>query len=170
MAVKKKMTKTFLENAYNGESQAHMKYLLYSEVALKEGLHHIAKLFKAIAFAEQIHARNNLRALEKVKTTAENLQMALEGELFEIEEMYPVYHNAAIFQEENEAERLTHYALEAEKIHANLYSRAKNLAEQGKDLDIDKLFVCPICGHTAEDTAPDYCPVCSAPGDSFQVF
>jgi len=104
--------------AYAGESQVHMKYLILADVAEKEGFPNVAKLFRAIAFAELVHARNHFKALGNVRDTVENLQMAIDGETFEVEEMYPAYKAVAELQGENEAVRSTYYALEAERIHA----------------------------------------------------
>ena len=104
--------------AYAGESQVHMKYLILADVAEKEGFPNVAKLFRAIAFAELVHARNHFKALGNVRDTVENLQIAIDGETFEVEEMYPAYKAVAELQGENEAVRSTHYALEAERIHA----------------------------------------------------
>ncbi|WP_456451121.1 rubrerythrin family protein [Palaeococcus sp. (in: euryarchaeotes)] len=170
MVVKKKMTKRFLEEAYAGESQAHMRYMLFADVAEKEGFPNIAKLFRAIAFAELVHARNHYQALGNIGETPENLQVAIDGETFEVEEMYPVYKTTAELQGENEAIKSTYYALEAEKIHAELYKKAKELAEQKKDMHIERVYICPVCGYTAVDEAPGYCPVCGAPKEEFMVF
>ncbi|MBO8173706.1 MAG: rubrerythrin family protein [Thermococcus sp.] len=170
MAVEREMTKRFLSEAYAGESQAHMKYLIFAEVAEKEGFPNIAKLFRAIAFAELVHAKNHLKALGNVKDTVENLQMAIDGETFEVEEMYPAYKAVAELQGEKEAVRSTHYALEAEKIHAELYKKAKELAEQKKDMEIKKIYICPVCGYTALDDAPEKCPVCGMPKEKFVIF
>ncbi len=170
MVVKRKMTRKFLEEAFAGESMAHMRYLIFAEQAEREGYHNIAKLFRAIAHAEFVHAKNHFVALGKLGKTPENLQAGIEGETFEVEEMYPVYNNTAEFQEETDAVRTTNYALEAEKIHAKLYEKAKETAESGKDLDIRRVYICPVCGYTAIDEAPEYCPVCGAPRDKFVVF
>ncbi|MEM0202648.1 MAG: rubrerythrin family protein [Archaeoglobaceae archaeon] len=164
------MSRQFLENAFAGESQAHMKYLIFAEVAEKEGKPKIAKLFRAIAFAELVHARNHYRALGGVGNTVENLQKAMDGEKYEIEEMYPVYNATAKIQGEREAEKSTYYALSAEKIHFDLYSQAKKSAEIGKDLDIESVYICPICGHTAVNEVPDYCPICGAKRELFVKF
>ncbi|MBC7114186.1 MAG: hypothetical protein PWR13_159 [Archaeoglobi archaeon] len=170
MTVKREMTKRFLEDAYAGESMAHMKYMIFSEVAEKEGYPKVAKLFRAIAFAELVHARNHFRALGHISKTLENLESARMGEEFEIEEMYPVYHNASIFQNEKEAEISTRYALEAEKIHEELYRKAKEEVEKGRDFEINKVFVCPVCGYTALEEAPEHCPVCGAQREKFVEF
>ncbi|CUX77629.1 Rubrerythrin [Thermococcus chitonophagus] len=164
------MTKKFLEDAFAGESMAHMKYLIFAEEAEKEGFKNIAKLFKAIAYAEFVHAKNHLKALGKVGKTEENLQAGIDGETYEVEEMYPVFKNAAEFQNEQEAVRSTNFALEAEKIHAELYKKAKEAVKDGKDIEIKKVYICPVCGYTAIDEAPDKCPICGAPKDMFVVF
>jgi rubrerythrin len=170
MTVKREMIKKFLEEAYSGESQAHMKYMIFSEVAEKEGYPNVARLFRAIAFAELVHARNHYRALGYISTTVENLESARKGEEFEIEEMYPAYHNLAIFQEEREAEISTRYALEAEKIHEELYKKARESVEQKMDIEVKRVFICPVCGHTVIDEAPEVCPVCGAKKDMFVEF
>ena len=170
MVVEREMTKKFLSEAFAGESQAHMRYMIFAEVAEKEGFPNIAKLFRAIAFAELVHAKNHLKALGNVKDTVENLQMAIDGETFEVEEMYPAYKAVAELQGEKEAVRSTHYALEAEKIHAELYKKAKELAEQKKDIKIKKIYICPVCGYTAVDEAPEKCPVCGVPKEKFVIF
>ncbi len=170
MVVERDMTRKFLEEAFAGESMAHMKYLIFAEQAEKEGFPNVAKLFRAIAYAEFVHAKNHFIALGKLGKTPENLQAGIEGETFEVEEMYPVYKNSAEFQKEKEAVRTTHYALEAEKIHAELYKDAKEKAESGKDVEIKKVYICPVCGYTAVDEVPERCPICGAPGEKFVVF
>ena len=170
MVVQRKMTRKFLEDAFAGESMAHMRYLIFAEKAEKEGFSNIAKLFRAIDHAEFVHAKNHFVALGNLGKTPENLQAGIEGETYEVEEMYPVFKKAAEFQGEKDAVRTTNYALEAEKIHADLYKKAKEMAESGKDLEIKKVYICPVCGYTAVDEAPEYCPVCGAPRDKFVVF
>ena len=137
MAVKNAMTSDFLHSAYGGESLAHMRYLTWGNTAEKEGFKNIAKLFEAISYAERIHANNHFKEINGTITdatvtaggifgngkTVDNLQGAINGELHEVEQMYPVYMNAAQFQEEKGAERSFHYALEAEKIHVNLFQQ-----------------------------------------------
>lgn len=140
------------------------------ELTEKEGFPNIARLFRAIAFAELVHAKNHLKALGNVKDTVGNLQMAIDGETFEVEEMYPAYKAVAELQGEKEAVRSTTYALEAEKIHAELYKKAKEMAEQKKDIEIKKIYICPVCGYTAVDEAPEKCPVCGVPKEKFVIF
>ena len=167
----KKMTKKSLEEAFAGESMAHMKYLAFADVADKEGYPNIARLFRAIAYAEQVHATNHARELGIIGNTKENLQSAFDGETFEIEEMYPAYDAIAKLQEESGAQRSINYAIEAEKIHASLYSMAQQKLEEGKDIEGKKVYICPVCGYTHYgDEPPEKCPVCGLPSEKFKEF
>lgn len=164
------MTEQNLRDAFSGESQAHMKYLLYSKVAEKEGLPNLARLFQAIAYAELVHARNHLQVLGGLQDSVANLQDGIAGETFEIEEMYPAYNAVAELQEEKGAVRSTHYALEAEKIHAQMYRDAKKTVQEKGDLQIGVIQICDVCGYTKEGEAPGKCPVCGAPKNKFLSF
>jgi len=164
------MTEENLKAAFAGESQAHMRYLIFADQADKEGKPNLARMFRAIAYAEQVHATNHYRELGMIKAAVENLQECINGETYEVEEMYPAYNNVAELQEESGAVRSTHYALEAEKIHAAMYKAAKSKAEAGEDIQIGKIHICPICGYTVEGDAPDFCPVCGAKRESFKGF
>ncbi|AER67610.1 Rubrerythrin (plasmid) [Thermovirga lienii DSM 17291] len=167
----REMTKKFLEDAFAGESMAHMKYLIFADEAEQRGLKKLVNLFKAIAYAEFVHARNHYRELGKIhKEMAENVKQCLDGENFEIDEMYPVYNTTAQFQDEKGAERSTRFAWEAEKIHAGMYEKAKELAEKGEDYSADKIYICPVCGHTAEEEPPEKCPVCGAARNAYREF
>lgn len=184
MSVKNAMTADFLRSAYGGESMAHMRYLYWGNQAEKEGFKNIGKLFKAIAFAEQVHASNHFKELDHAKgdftvtsgaifgvgSIVESLQGAINGELHEIEQMYPVYLTAARFQEEKGAERSFHFALEAEKIHAKLFSEAQEAAKGSKDISSESVFICPVCGHTILDEAPNKCPICGAKKEMYVAF
>lgn len=170
MTIKREMTKKFIEDAFAGESMAHMKYQIFSEVAKKDGFPNIANLFKAISFAELVHASNHYKSLGNVKKTEDNLQECINGENYEVNEMYPVFNNTAKLQEEKDAEKNTHYALEAEKIHEILYAEAKKLAEQKKDVEYKKIYICPVCGYTVIGEAPDKCPVCGTTKKKFVLF
>ncbi|WP_230972362.1 rubrerythrin family protein [Archaeoglobus neptunius] len=170
MVVERRMTKKFLEDAFAGESQAHVKYAIFAEQAEKEGYGNVAKLFRAIAFAELVHARNHLKALGNVESTAENLETAIRGESYEVDEMYPVFNKVAEFQGEKEAQKSTYYALSAEKIHVDLYKKAKEAVESGKDVEIEKVYICPVCGFTVVDEAPEFCPICGTKRDIFKQF
>jgi rubrerythrin len=164
------MTEENLNNAYAGESIAHMRYLIYADVAEKEAKPNIARMFRAIAYAEEVHATNHYQELGMIKGTSENLQVAIDGETFEVEEMYQVYNKVAEFQGEKGAVRSTHYALEAEKIHAEMYADAKSKADAGQDIEIGEIHICSVCGYTGEGEAPDFCPVCGAKKEQFKLF
>ena len=166
----KKMTEKSLNEAFAGESMAHMKYLIFSEIAEKEGYPNIARLFMAIAYAEQVHATNHARNLGIIKKTADNLETGIQGETFEVEEMYPAYDVIAKLQEERGAEKSISYALEAEKIHAELYKRAKSEVEKGKDIDVPEIYICPVCGYTHLGEPPNKCPLCNLPKEKFRKF
>jgi len=164
------MTKQNLHNAFGGESQAHMKYNIYADKAEKEGRPNVARLFRAIAYAERVHATGHLKALGAIGDTLANLETAIAGETFECTEMYPVYHEDAKFQGEKAAERSTLYALEAEKIHAEMYTAAKSAAAAGKDIELKDVYICPVCGHTIEGEAPDVCPICGVKKEMYKKF
>ena len=166
----RKMTEKALNEAFAGESMAHMKYLIFSEIAEEEGYPNIARLFKAIAYAEFVHAKNHEKNLEIIKETYENLKAAMDGENFEVEEMYPAYDAIAKLQGERGAEQAIHYAIEAEKIHAKLYEDARKRVEEQKDAEIDEIYICPVCGYTHVGTPPERCPVCGLASDKFRKF
>jgi rubrerythrin len=167
----KDMTKKALEEAFAGESMAHMKYLAFSEIAAKEGKPNLSRMFKAIAYAEQVHAHNHARNLGYLNDSVKNLDVAAGGEHFEITEMYPVYNNTAKFQGEKGAELSTHYAFEAEKIHEQMYKDARKCAEKNEDIKIGAVYICPVCGFTVEEGGvPDFCPVCRTASAKFAEF
>ena len=167
----RKMVKKSLEEAFAGESMAHMKYTIFAEVAEKEGKKNIARLFRAIAYAEFVHAKNHARNLGYIKKTAENLQTAIDGETFEVDDMYPAYKSIAEYFNEKGALNSINYALSAEKIHSKMYSDAKNKAEKDEDIEEKDIYICPICGYTyMGDDPPDKCPVCGAPKSMFVKF
>jgi rubrerythrin len=166
----RKMTQANLEAAFAGESQAHMKYLVFADKAQEDGFPEVARLFRAIAYAERVHATNHLRALGGIGNTADNLGVAMGGENYEVTEMYPAFQAVAKLQEERSALLSIYYALEAEKIHEVLYGDAKNTVAIGNDVKTGPVYVCPVCGHTALGEAPDKCPVCSAKKEQYREF
>jgi len=166
----RKMTRANLEAAFAGESQAHMKYLAFGDKAQKEGFPHVARLFRAVAYAEQVHATNHLRTLGDLGKTAENLEAAIGGEHHEIEELYPAFQMVAELQGERAAVRSNRWALEAEKIHAAMYDKAKIAVEVGTDVELGRVYVCSVCGWTGEGEPPDECPLCRAKKESFVAF
>ncbi len=166
----KKMTEKALNEAFAGESMAHMKYLIFSEIAEKEGFKNVARLFKAIAYAEQIHATNHARELGIVKNTVENLETGIQGEIYEVEEMYPAFDAIAKLQNEKGAQKAIRFAIEAEKIHAEYYKSAKESVQKGKDIDIPDIYICPVCGWTHIGEVPEKCPICGVKKDKFKKF
>ena len=166
----KAMTKENLQAAFAGESQAYMKYTAFAAQAAKEGKPNIARIFGAIAHAEQVHAQNHLKELGAISSTADNLQAAIDGENFEVDEMYAAYLEVADSQGEQGAHRSMTYAIEAEKVHAVLYGQAKGAAAAGQDLSIDQVYVCPVCGWTHIGEPPDRCPICNTKKERFATF
>jgi len=165
-----KMTEAYLKDAFAGESQAHMKYLNFAEKAEEEGNANVARIFRAASFSEQLHASAHLATLEGIGSSSENLAEAMDGEGFEIDEMYPAYMAVAEEQGEEDAKISFHQALEAEKVHHGLYSRAKQAVDGGKDAEVGALWVCTACGFTMEGEPPARCPICSAPKKFFKEF
>jgi len=166
----RKMTEENVKGAFAGESQAHVKYMAFADAAEKELLANIARLFRANSFAEQIHAANHLRTLGAIKKTGANLQSAIEGETFEVTEMYPAYIKVGEDQGEKMAVMYFNAAMVAEKVHSGLYKRAKEAVDKGQDLEYFPVHVCGVCGFTTEGEAPDKCPVCGAPKEKFVKF
>jgi rubrerythrin len=158
-----------MQDAFAGESQAHMKYMVFADRAEREGFPNIARLFRAASYSEQIHATNHLRAMG-VGKTLENLTGALAGETYEIVSMYPAFIQAAQDEAEKRAQGSMEDAMAAEKVHADLYERAKVSATSSSDMDLPTVYVCAVCGYTMEGEAPDKCPICNAPNSKFQVF
>jgi len=155
-----------LKEAFAGESQANRKYLAYAARADKEGYPQVARMFRAAAEAETVHAHNHLRALKGIRSTKENLEAAISGETHEFKAMYPEMIEAAKAEGNKEAERTFTYANEVEKIHAQLYT--KLLDSLGTSQETYPYYVCPVCGYTAEKEAPGVCPVCGTQGKMFK--
>jgi rubrerythrin len=184
MGVNNAMTSDFLKSAYGGESMAHMRYLIWGDSAVKDGYPNIGRLFNAIAYAERVHAKNHFNVMkDKVGDATvvagaifghtniiENLKGAIDGENHEIEQMYPVYLETAKYQGEKEAEKSFRYALEAEKIHAELFKIAQKEAILGKDIKDDTIYICPVCGYTEIGENVDKCPICGVNKNLFEGF
>ena len=154
-----KTTKDDLITAFAGESQANQKYRAFAKKAAKEGFPNIAKLFQATAEAERIHAEGHLGATGGIDSTMENLKAAIAGETYEYTEMYPPMLELAV-KENHKAQQMFGYALAAERVHAKLYKRALEAAEQGKDLDETEFYLCPVCGHIEFGKPKNDCPIC----------
>ena len=152
-------TEQNLKDAFAGESQANRKYLAFGEKAEKEGYAQVAKLFRAAAAAETVHAHAHLRTLKGVGSTAENLKEAISGETYEFKSMYPTMIEEAQAEDEKAALRSFTYANDVEKIHADLYQKALDNLDNMAEVDY---YVCNVCGYTCENEPPDVCPVCKA--------
>jgi rubrerythrin len=157
-----------LKTAFAGESQANRKYLAFARKAEEEGFPQVARLFRAAAAAETIHAHNHLKAMDGVQSTAENLQAAIAGENYEVVSMYPPMLAAAEAAGDKRAARSFRWALEVEKVHEALYRKAAAIQAQGKDAPDVEYYVCPFCGYTHEGKVTDKCPVCGAAADKFE--
>lgn len=150
--------------AFAGESQANRKYLAYAKQAEKEGFQQVARLFRAAAEAETVHAHAHLRTAGKIGNTVENLKDALMGETFEFKQMYPEMIRIAAQEGDKAAERVFSYANSVEAIHADLYGKAIEKMEQLEPVDY---HVCSVCGYTCEKEAPGTCPVCGSSAKAF---
>ena len=160
-----------LKAAFAGESQAHVRYLVFAEEARAKGLKNLARIFEAFAYSEYIHARNHLKTMENVEDAVANLDRAIAGETYEIEEMYPKMHDEAIKAKERRAATSLRWAMETEKNHAEIYKKLRVLASSGRDRSISqKFYVCSVCGYTVESAPPDVCPLCSAGRAMFREF
>lgn len=160
-------TKENLQEAFAGESQANRKYLAFAKKAEADGKPQVAKLFRAAAEAETIHAHAHLRVLGGINDTVANLQEAIEGEGHEFKAMYPGFLKEAVEEGNKPAEISFKNALEVEEIHHGLYSKALEAVKAGNDLPAAPIKVCPVCGNTVEGDAPEKCPVCGVAGEKF---
>lgn len=156
-----------LKDAFAGESQANRKYLAFAKKAEAEGFKQVAKLFRAASAAETIHAHAHLRVMGGIKGTAENLQVAKDGEGYEFQQMYPKFVAEAKAEGNNAAVTTFEYAMAVEKVHYDLYDKAIQSVTGGKDLPAEAIFICPICGNTFMGALPEKCVVCGATKDKF---
>jgi rubrerythrin len=153
--------------AFAGESQANRKYLAFARQAEKEGLPQVAKLFRAAAEAETLHAHAHLANMGGVGTTLQNLEAAVEGETYEFTEMYPPMVEQAK-AEGHKGRHMLGYALAAEKVHAGLFQQALEAIRAGKDLSQMDVYLCPVCGDVEFGVPPDKCPICGAPKAKYE--
>jgi rubrerythrin len=156
-----------LQAAFAGESQANRKYLAFAKKAEADGKPQVARLFRAAAEAETVHTHAHLRVMNGVGTTEANVQAAIEGEGHEFKVMYPDFVAAARAEGNQAALRSFEFAMAVEKIHHDLYGTAAEALKAGKDLPAAKIFVCPVCGNTVLNGAPEKCPICGAAGAKF---
>jgi len=156
-----------LKAAFAGESQANRMYLAFAKAAEQEGFPQVAKLFKAAAEAETVHALNHFRVMGQIKATADNLNAAVSGETYEFTKMYPQMIEEAKAEGNKKAVQTFDYANKVETIHADLYKKALNAVKAKKDLPSAQITVCPVCGNTFEGNEPDNCPICATPKSYF---
>jgi rubrerythrin len=163
------MTKTDenLKAAFAGESQANRRYLGFARKAEEEGFTQVAKLFKAAAEAETVHALNHLRITNQIKSTLKNLEIAVSGETFEFEKMYPEYISTAKQEGNKRAAWSFNIANQVEQIHAKLFAKAMDALKNKKPMDKIDYYVCGVCGNTVEGKPPNKCPICGAPKENF---
>ena len=155
-----------LKNAFAGESQAYQKYRAFAKMAAREGYANVAKLFETTAEAERTHAEGHLKAMEAVGNTLVNLEAAIGGETYEYQEMYPPMLEEASASE-HKARIMFGYAVEAEEVHARIYSQALEAIKQGKDLEISEFYLCLTCGYIELGSRPEKCPICNTRGEKF---
>ena len=159
-------TEENLREAFAGESQANRRYLAFADAAEKEGLPQVARMFKAAAESETIHALAHFKALKGVKGTRDNLIEAIGGETHEFKSMYPGMIKDAEAESAGDALRSFKFANEVEKVHAKLYQGL--LDNLGKGGESYSYYVCPVCGYVHEKEAPESCPVCGTKGKFFK--
>ncbi|MBA7469548.1 Rubrerythrin-2 [subsurface metagenome] len=161
-------TEENLQSAFAGESQANRRYLFFAEKAEREGHKQVARLFRATAEAETIHARNHFAAMDGVGSTRDNLVAGAVGEHYEFTRMYPPFIEQAESENNKRAQVSFEYANEVEQIHHNLYQEALKALEAGQQLRDEPYFVCQVCGNTVAGEAPEKCPICGAPASKFK--
>jgi len=160
-------TEKNLKDAFAGESQANRRYLAFAEEAEEEGFTQAAKLFRAAAEAETVHALNHVRALGEIKSTLENLNAALGGETFEFMKMYPEF--LAVSKQEGNKQAAWSFdvANKVEQVHAKLYQKAIEALKSKKEMEAVDYYVCGVCGNTVEGEPPENCPICGSPKSKF---
>ena len=161
-------TEENLQSAFAGESQANRRYLFFAGKAEKEGYPQVARLFRAVAEAETIHARNHFAAMDGVGSTKDNLMAGAIGEHYEFTRMYPPFIEQAESENNKRAQRTFEYANEVEQIHHDFYQEALKAFEAGQKLVGEPFFVCQVCGNTVAGEAPEKCPICGAPRSKFK--
>jgi len=160
-------TNANLKAAFAGESQANRRYLAFAQKAEEEGFEQAAKLFKAAAEAETVHALNHLRITGEMKATLENLEAAVAGETHEFKKMYPDFIETAKKEGNKQAAWSFDVANKVEQIHAKLYLKAIAALKEKKSLEKTDYYVCSVCGNTIEGAPPVKCPICGAPKEKF---
>lgn len=158
-----------LQEAFSGESQANRKYLAFAIQAERDGYPGVARLFRAAAEAETVHALAHFRVMGGVGSTSDNLSNAIAGEDYEFKEMYPAFLKEAVAEGWKPAEFSIRNALAVEEVHSDLFNRALQAVKSGKDIPPSQIYICPVCGNTVEGSVPDTCPVCHVSGEKYKL-
>jgi rubrerythrin len=161
-------TEANLQTAFAGESQANRRYLFFADRAEKEGYPQVARLFRAAAEAETVHARNHFNAMDGLGATKDNLMAASMGEHYEFTRMYPPFIATAEEEDNQRARTSFEYANEVEQIHHRLFEEVLKAVNGGQTLKNEPYFVCPVCGNTVAGAAPEKCPICGTARDKFK--
>jgi rubrerythrin len=156
-----------LKEAFAGESQANRMYLAFARTADEEGFTNLARLFRAVAESETIHALNHFKCLNGLKSSIENVEAAFKGETDEFTAMYPMFIDQAKRDANNDAFKSFYWAQEAERVHAEFYQKAMEALQQEKDVQLGDIYVCEVCGNTVEGDPPEKCPVCGEGRDKY---
>jgi len=157
-----------LLEAFAGESQANRRYLFFAEKAEKEGFTQVARLFRAAAEAETVHAKNHFNAMDAVGSTIDNISAGVMGEHLEFTRMYPVFIDTAVEDGNERAQKTFEWANAVEEIHYNMFQEMLKAAKAKQPLQDEPYYVCPVCGNTVAGNAPDKCPICGSPGNRFK--
>ena len=157
-----------LKEAFAGESQANRRYIAFAQKAEEEGFKNLARLFRAVAESETIHAINHLKCMDVIKSSIENVEDAFKGETDECTSMYPMFIDQAKRDTNNDAFKSFFWANEAERVHADFYEKAMAALKQGQDVQVGDIRVCSVCGNTVEGEVPDKCPVCGEGRDKYE--
>jgi rubrerythrin len=157
-----------LQEAFGGESKANRRYIFFAEKADKEGYPQVARLFRAVAEAETVHARNHFNTMDAIGSTKENLMAASIGEHQEFTGIYPRFIEKAEEERNERAKRTFEYANDVEKVHHGYFEEALAAVREGQDPEDKVYFICQVCGNTVTGEAPERCPICGAPRSQFK--
>jgi len=161
-------TEENIQEAFGGESKANRRYMFFADKAEKDGYPQVAKLFRAVAEAETVHAKNHLNALDGIGTTKDNLFAASLGEQEEYKRMYPGFIEVAEEERNDRAKLSFEWANKVEEIHHGYFEEALLAIREDKQLEEATYYVCQVCGNTVTGQSPEQCPVCGTPASSFK--
>jgi rubrerythrin len=161
-------TEANLQQAFAGESQANRRYLFFGDKADKEGLPQVARLFRAAAEAETVHAYNHFNAMTGIGSSVDNLSAAVIGEHQEFTRMYPSMIDQAVEDQADKAQTSFEWANTVEQIHYNLFQEMLKAVKEKQSIPNASYYVCPLCGNTVLGQAPDKCPICGTLGKKFK--